>query len=56
MDNIVVKFELKIAMGYFLLKMYNNYWVFFVFILRRHLHKLDTASIQDVLRIFFRVK
>lgn len=38
MDNIVVKFELKIAMGYFLLKMYNCWVFFFVFILRRHLH------------------
>lgn len=45
MDNIVVKFELKIAMGYFLLKMYNNYWVFFRIYIKTPLaHQLDTVS------------
>lgn len=44
MDNIVVKFELRIAMGYFLLKMYNCCWFFRIYIKTPLAHQLDTVS------------
>lgn len=44
MDNIVVKFEMKIAMGYFLLKMYNCCWFFRIYIKTPLAHQLDTVS------------
>lgn len=46
MDNIVVKFELKIAMGYFLLKMYNCCFFFRIYIINKTplAHQLDTVS------------